>query len=166
MVSSCKYDYIFGSNGTQTPLRYGLNYRNYYLVTNGSITIKLFNPHSTKYLYPEKDYANFEFSSPVNPWDVQPNYKSDFDKIKPLEVTLTEGDIIYIPAYWWYSIKFNDVSSFVSFKYRTYMNTVAISPHIVLFFLQQSNIKRERVKVVTKEDINTDKIKQEELENK
>lgn len=147
MVSSCKYDYMFGSNNTKTPLRYNVNYRNYYLVTNGSITIKLFNPNSTKYLYPEKDYANFEFISPVNPWDVQREYKNDFDKIKPLEVTLNEGDIIYIPAYWWYSIQFKEVSSIVAFKYRTYMNTLAILPHIVLYFLQQSNIKRESVKI-------------------
>jgi len=148
MVSSCKYDYLFGSNETQTPLRHNLNYRNYYMVTNGSITIKLFNPNSSKYLYPEKDYANFEFISPVNPWEVQDTYKQDFDKIKPLEVTLNEGDIIYIPAYWWYSIRFNEVSSIVAFKYRTYMNSMAIIPHIVLFFLQQSNIKRETVKTV------------------
>ena len=151
MVSSCKYDYIFGSNNTQTPLRYSLNYRNYYLVTNGNITIKLFNPKSTKYLYPKKDYTNFEFISPVNTWNVQDTYKSDFDKIKPLEVSLKEGDIIYIPAFWWYSIQFNDVSSIVMFKYRTYMNTIAISPHILMYFLQQSNVKRERVKVVENE---------------
>ena len=153
MVSSCKYDYMFGSNNTKTPLRYNVNYRNYYLVTNGSITIKLFNPNSTKYLYPEKDYANFEFISSVNPWNVQSEYKNDFDKIKPLEVTLHEGDIIYIPAYWWYSIQFNEVSSIVAFKYRTYMNTIAILPHIVLYFLQQSNIKRETVKVHKEQNI-------------
>lgn len=155
MVSSCKYDYMFGSNNTKTPLRYNVNYRNYYLVTNGSITIKLFNPNSTKYLYPEKDYANFEFISPVNSWDVQNEYKNDFDKIKPLEVTLHEGDIIYIPAYWWYSIQFKEVSSIVAFKYRTYMNTLAILPHIVLYFLQQSNIKRESVKIHKEQNISS-----------
>lgn len=151
MVSSCKYDLLFGSNHTQTPLRYNLNYRNYYMVTSGSVRIKLFNPNSTKYLSAKKDYANFEFISPVNPWDVQSVYENEFNKIKPLEVTLQEGDIIYIPAYWWYSIQFDNVSSIVVYKYRTYMNTLSIAPHIVLYFLQQSNIKRESVKTHSKD---------------
>ena len=30
----------------------------------------------------------------------------DFDKVKVLDVELNEGGIIYIPAYWWYSIKY------------------------------------------------------------
>lgn len=151
MVSSCKYDLLFGSDQTKTPLRHNLNYRNYFMVTNGSITVKLFNPASSKYLYPEKDYTNFEFISPVNPWNVQPTYANDFQKIKPLEVTLNEGDILYIPAYWWYSMKFNGVSSVNAFYYRTYMNTLAISPHVVLYFLQQSNVKRESIKTHNEE---------------
>ena len=31
----------------------------------------------------------------------------------------------------------------VPFKYRTYMNTLAISPHICMCFLQQSNVQRK-----------------------
>ena len=60
-----------------------------------------------------------------------------------MEVTLQEGDIIYIPAYWWYSIKFDNVGSLCEFKYRTYMNTLAISHHICLCFLQRSNVQRK-----------------------
>ena len=82
MVSSCKYDLLIGSKGTVTPLRYSMNYRNYFLVTSGTVTIKLLNPDSSKYLYEKKDYEHFEFSSKVNPWNVQHRYKGDFDKIK------------------------------------------------------------------------------------
>ena len=96
-----------GSIGSKTPLRYNLNYRNFYYVTSGKINIKLIPPHSSKYLYPIKDYDNFEFRSPINPWDVQHQYKADFDKVKCLEIKLKPGFIFYIPAYWWYSIKFN-----------------------------------------------------------
>ena len=66
-----------------------------------------------------KDYENFEFLSPVNPWDVQDQFKADFDKLKTLEVTLNKGQIIFIPAYWWYSIWFQENTSIVSFKYKT-----------------------------------------------
>ena len=143
MVSSCQYDLLMGGNGTTTPLRYSMNYRNYYLVTNGSITIKLFNPDSSKYLSEKKDYDHFEFTTSLNPWDVQEQYKADYNKVKSLTVTLKEGDIIYIPAYWWYSIKYNNVGSVCAFKYRTYMNTLAISHHIGLCLLQRSNVQRK-----------------------
>ena len=53
--------------------------------------------------------------------------------------------MIYIPAYWWYSIKFNTISSIAVFQYRTYMNTLAIMPDIMMSFLQSQNIKRESI---------------------
>ena len=65
-------------------------------------------------------YDNFEFRSPVDVWDVQQEYKADFDKVKVLDVELNEGEIIYIPAYWWYSIKYEKLSSICCFKYRTF----------------------------------------------
>ena len=153
MVSSCNYDFLFGSKNTTTPLCYDLNYRNYYLVTNGSINIKLIAPQSSKYLYARKKYENLDFSSPVNPWNIQEEYKADFNKIKLLDVTLKPGDIIYIPAYWWYSFKYNSISSICAFKYRTYMNTIAISPQIILSLLQKTNIKRKTIKVKECTDI-------------
>ena len=49
---------------------------------------------------------------------------------------------MYIPAYWWYSLEFQDSkTSVISLKYRTYMNTVAILPHIFKSFLQKQNTR-------------------------
>ena len=42
------------------------------------------------------------------------NIKSDFNKLKTLEVTINKGQIIFIPAYWWYSVWFNDNSKFIN----------------------------------------------------
>ena len=164
LVSKCIYDLMTGSLGSKTPLRYGLNYRNYYYVTSGKINIKLIPPHSSKYLYPVKDYDNFEFRSPINVWDVQQEYKADFDKIKVLDVTLNKGEIIFIPAYWWYSIEYKKLSSVCTFKYRTFMNVLAISPELVLTMLQGQNIKRDIVKKVDsveKEEKTDEKDKEE-----
>ena len=86
MVSTCMYDIMMASTGTTTPLRYEVNYRNYFLVTQGRIKILLIPPKDTRYLYPINDYDILEFRSPVNPWKVQPEYQDDFDKIKTLEV--------------------------------------------------------------------------------
>lgn len=154
MVSNCNYDIMSGSANTCTPFRYEINYRNYYLLTEGSAQIKLAPPHSIKYLYPIYDYENFEFRSPVNPWSPQPKYVADFDKMKCLEFTLTPGKTLYIPAYWWYSIKLNKNTSFSCFNYRTYMNNVAVSPYIGMHALQIQNVKRNVVKKASIQELN------------
>jgi hypothetical protein len=132
-----------------------LNYRNYYMVTQGSIKIKLSPPKSSKYLYTVNDYENFEFKSDINPWKPQTKYKADFDKIKCLEIVLNPGKLLYIPAYWWYSFKFDDNTSVSCFKYRTYMNNIAISPKIFMYALQNQNVECKIVKKLDiKESIN------------
>ena len=144
MVSKCMYDIFMASTNTVTPLRYDMNYRNYLLVTQGSIRVMLIPPKDTRYLYPITDYDIFEFRSPVNPWKVQPKYQDDFDKIKTLEVELYQGFAMFIPAYWWYSIKFvGTETSVCSFKYRTYMSTLSIAPQIAMSTLQHMNTKRD-----------------------
>lgn len=142
LVSICKYDFMSGSEESHTPLRYNISHRNYYLVTGGEVNIKLIPPSNGKYLQKETDYDIFEFSSPINPWDVQEKYKPEFDKVKVLDLNLKKGQIIQIPPYWWYSIQYKKVSSICVFKYRTYMSTVSILPKLLLGLLQQQNIKR------------------------
>jgi hypothetical protein len=105
-------------------------------------------------LYPIYDYENFEFKSPVDPWSPQPKYKADFDKLKCLEFTLVPGKTLFIPAYWWYSIKFSNNTSISCFNYRTYMNNVAVMPYIGMHALQIQNVKRNVVKKVSVDEIN------------
>ena len=147
LVAACQYDFIMGSKDIKTPLRYEVNYRTYFLITEGDgMRVKLFPPKSAKYLYPHKDYELMEFRSPVDPWNIQESYKTDFDKIKGLELTVKKGQVIFVPAYWWYSFTFNDPkTSICVFKYRTYMNIVAILPHYGLKFLQNQNITRKNI---------------------
>ena len=143
MVSSCNYDILFGSLNVETPLRYEVNYRNYFVLTHGKAVIRLLVPKSKKYLYPINDYDNFEFVSPVNPWNVQDEYRADFNKLRTIDVNLISGQMIHIPAYWWYSIKYVKSNTTICvFKYKTYMNTLAISNHLVMRLLQKQNTKR------------------------
>jgi hypothetical protein len=162
LVSNCNYDIMMGSDGVTTPLRYEINYRNYFLVTQGSLKVKLAPPKSGRYLYPVKDYENLEFRAQVNPWNPQAKFRADFDKVKCLEIVLTPGKFLFIPAYWWYSFKFAENTSVSSFKYRTYMNNIAISPHIFMYALQNQNVERKTAKQI---DIKT--LQQKEVvENK
>ena len=150
MVSNCNYDILCGSKDSVTPFRYKVNYRNYFMVTQGSVQIKLASPQSVKYLYPEYDYENFEFKSPINVWKPQPKYSADYDKIKFLEFTLLPGKTFFLPSYWWYSIKLNDNNTTVAMlNYRTYMNNLAVSPYFALHALQLLNVKRNVAKVNT-----------------
>jgi hypothetical protein len=156
LVSNCNYDILLGSENVKTPFRYEINYRNYFLVTQGSISIKLSPPKSSKYLYPIKDYENLEFRSPINPWEPQNNYKADFDKIKCLEVILKPGKILFIPPYWWYSFKFSNNTSVSCLRYRTYMNNIAITPSILMYALQNQNVERKIVKIANNNETNTE----------
>lgn len=146
MLSNCNYDIMIASNGCCTPFRYEINYRNFFILTQGSAQIKLACPQNIKYLYPDYDYENFEFRSPVNPWNPQAKYSADFDKMKCLEFTLVPGKTLFIPAFWWYSIKFNKDTSISCFRYRTYMNNIAITPYVFLHALQLQNVKRNSSK--------------------
>ena len=146
LVSNCIYDVLFGSANVETPFRYEINYRNYFMVTQGSIKIKLSPPKSSRYLYPVNDYENLEFRSPICPWSPQTKYKADFSKIKCLDIVLTPGRFLFIPAYWWYSFKFADNTSVSCFKYRTYMNNIAICPNLFMYALQNQNVERKLVK--------------------
>ena len=161
MVSNCNYDFNIASKGVRTPFKYEVNYRNYFYVTEGSIKIKLAPPRSVKYLSEVKDYDNFEFRSPVNPWNVQEQYKMDFDKIKCLEINLSKEQIIFIPAFWWYSIEYGEKTSLSVFKYRTYMNTISILPKLIIRFLQSQNVKRNTIpqikNVIHSDNINENK---------
>ena len=141
LVSKCSYDLWSGSVGTHTPLRYDLYYRNFLYLTQGHVVLKLIPPHSSKYLYVVKDYEHGEYRSPINPWNIQHPYQAEFDKVKVLDIELQPGRMIYIPAYWWYSIEYKKMSSICNFRYRTYMNTLAVLPQLMMGLLQRQNIK-------------------------
>ena len=149
LVSKCEYDFLSGSDGSYTPLRFSINHRNYFYVTSGRVDIKLIPPYNKRYLFVEKDYDNYEFRSPVDPWDVQEKYKRDYDKVKSLDVTIDAGTIVVIPPYWFYSIKFMGIPSVCSMSYQTIMNTLAILPEIGMTVLQGQNIKHNIVNKLT-----------------
>ena len=87
-----------------------------------------------------KDYERLEFRSRLNPYNSE--NKDKLDKVKFLNITLKQGDIIYIPFKWFYTIKFNDENTLVcSSKYKVLMNTLAIIPEIFHKFLYTQNLK-------------------------
>jgi hypothetical protein len=160
------YDIIFGTENVKTPLKYENSYRNYILSTEGLVTIRLIPPKYNKYCNIEIDYENLEHRSEINVWDTQEKYKIIMKKIKYLDVELPIGKILYIPAYWLYSVKFNKNSSLLLLKYRTYMNVITISPTLAMNWLQNQNIKTNYLKKMELESMVSEKKVEEKVEEK
>lgn len=153
MVASCCYDYMVGSVGARTPLRHEVANRTYLIALAGKANIKLAPPKTARYLYPVKDYCNYEFRSPINPWDPQPQYQGDFDKVKCLDVALEPGSAFFLPAQWWYSVEFSEPGTQLAVcRYTTYMSTVATAPHLLLWALQTQNVKHRIAANIVVED--------------
>tara|TARA_B100000424_G_scaffold216095_1_gene174086 strand:+ start:1664 stop:2527 length:864 start_codon:yes stop_codon:yes gene_type:complete len=147
-TSSIEYDLILGSVNSYTSLSYNLNCRNYYSVLTGSIEVTLCPPKDYKYLYVNKDYENFKFSSMVDILNPQNEYKNEFEKVKMLRVILQPNRLLQIPAYWFFSIKILESNTLISnFKYTTYINSLAMTPELCMKFLQNNNIKENLAKV-------------------
>ena len=147
-TSSIEYDIILGSINSYTPLSYSLNCRNYLSVLTGSIEVTLCPPKDYKYLYVNKDYDNFKFTSSIDVENPQDEYKNEFDKVKFMKVILQPNKLLQIPAYWFFSIKILESNTLISnFKYTTYMNSLAMAPDLFIKFLQNNNIKRNLAKV-------------------
>jgi hypothetical protein len=149
-----KYDYITGSAKTCTPLRYHYDYRHYYVVASGKITVKMTPWKSCKYLHPINDYDNYEFRSTFNTWETP---TPEMEKVRFLEYVVEKGSVLYIPPYWWYSIQFSDDTSIYAITYNSLMNVVAYVPQWFLYFIQQQNIYKKVAK--TKETRQEDSTK-------
>ena len=138
-----KYDYMSGSAKTCSPLKYHFDYRHYYIVTSGKITVKMSPWKSCKYLHPIKDYDTYEFRSTHNCWE---NPTPDMEKVRFLEYVVEKGSVLYIPPYWWYSIQFAENTSLYAITYNSLMNVVAYAPQWFLYFIQQQNIYKKVAK--------------------
>lgn len=70
-----------------------------------------------------KNYKDYEFSSPLNVWKPQDAYMGGYQKMKFLEFVVRPGNILYVPPFWHYSIQFKKDQQFVHvFNYGSLMN--------------------------------------------
>lgn len=145
-----KYDFLMGSSNAYTPLRYHTDYRRFISTQSGKITIKMTPWKSSKHLYPINDYENYEFRSQINVWSPQKKYKNEVSKLKFLEFDIMPGFMLYIPPYWWYSIKFSGESDTLvaGFTYNTIMNCITNLPKWSLYYMQQHNTKTRIAKTI------------------
>lgn len=134
-----KYDLLIGSAGCVTPIRYHTDYRRFYVVTSGKISVKMASWRSRKYLHPIIDYDNYEFFSKANVWTPQStmtiNETNDLNKIKFLDFEMHTGYVLYIPSYWWYSVKLHEGAEVISVSYQTLVNVLSNVSDISQYYL-------------------------------
>ena len=118
------YDLLLGSAGVTTPLSYHTFERRYIYITGGKFTVKMTPWRSTKYMAINKNYRDYEFSSPLNVWN--PN-DAGYSKMKFIEFNVEEGQVVYIPPFWHYSLKLTGEDDHVAhvFDYSSPMNILS-----------------------------------------
>ena len=132
------YDIIYGNKGVYTDLRCSINGRNYFAVVEGYVELKLCTPRCGDFLTEGTGNAT---KSSVNIWEPTENDKTTLKECDTILIPLNKGSIIHIPAYWWYSFKFPEVSCIISFSYSTYMNTISQVPAKIQQVLQKNKIE-------------------------
>jgi hypothetical protein len=148
---TCKiiYDLLLASKNTYSFLKSSFYCRNFFLVNEGSVEVTLCTPNNFKYLHTNFDHQNFENISKIDIYNIEDIYKKDFSKVKLLRVILNKNQLLQIPPYWYYSIKFTeDNTELLSFKYSTFMNMISNAPKLFLKFLQDKNIKKILTKTI------------------
>jgi hypothetical protein len=137
-----KYDLLIGSVNCVTPIRFHTDYRRFYIVTSGKISVKMASWRSRKYLHQIIDYDNYEFFSKMNVWtsetgisETPESQNNDLNKIKFLEFDVHTGYVLYIPPYWWYSIKLHQDAEIVSVSYQTLVNVMSNISDISQYYL-------------------------------
>jgi hypothetical protein len=122
-----RYDLLLGSAGVTTPLSYHTFERRYIYITGGKYVVKMTPWRSTKYMVLNKNYRDYEFSSPLNVWKPQQAYDAGYSKMKFLEFNIEAGQVLYIPPFWHYSLKMVGTDDHVAhvFDYSSPMNILS-----------------------------------------
>ena len=136
-----KYDYVFGSTGVYTPYRYHTHSRMFIVPITGRVRVRLAPWKMGKYLWPTKDYETYEFRSSVDPY----SKTEDAGKIRSIDVDVLPGQVLFVPQYWWYSVKLTKDTTVGTFVYNTAINALANGWDWAKYFLQQNNITRRIV---------------------
>jgi len=134
-VIQTKYDILSGSNNCTTPFRYHTNERTFFIVVSGSVTVQLTPWKSRKIIKENRDYNNYEFWSPMKP--------DAINTIPILTCIVPVGQILYLPPYWWYSVRFSKDTILFSVNYNSAANIASNIPAIFRYYLQFHNTSKK-----------------------
>jgi hypothetical protein len=120
------YDLLFGSKNAVTPLMYHFYNERFLMVASGKIRVKMTPWKSKRYLDINKNIETLDFTASINLWNPSLQDKTSAEKIKCLEFDIQTGYIVYIPAYWFYTIQYLEENTLVpSITYNTATHYIA-----------------------------------------
>ena len=142
---SSKYDLLYGSKkACTTTTMYYESHNFLYLPsdTNNSFVRVRMTPYKSRTFFDvNSDYVNYEFWTDFNLFD------DNHTEVKSIDFLLQREQVLFIPAYWFYSIEFQEKESEVClFRYTTYPNLFANAKHTCLYLMQQQNIEEQWLK--------------------
>jgi hypothetical protein len=128
-----EYDVLMGSKGACTPLRYHTAYRKFIVTRgggvfggDGNLVVKMTPWKSRKRMEWIRDDLGMETVSTMAAFGGREEQKEEWSRVRFLEFIVPEGQVLYIPPYWWYSIQFPGPTVFAySFTYWSTMNWLA-----------------------------------------
>ena len=149
-VCVMNYDILIGSTNSYTNLVMEYSFRNFLYINSGSIEVTLTPSLYEKYLYSKKNDEAMNKISDINIYNIDEKHKNNYNKIKFLQIKVSANQILFIPNYWYYSIKLLEDNTLVSlYKYKTYANCLSLMPEYLLQYLQKHNIKNNYVNKAT-----------------
>lgn len=127
------YDLLMGAPGSATPLRYEINQRTFFMVTEGVAYIRLLHPAVAAAEFrpneePDCDNRLMEYRSVANLWSSRTSRR-----IPCIHLTIKTGQTLYIPPFWWYTIQFvqGTGTRLLRFSYRSIINSLVLAPYFI-----------------------------------
>ena len=143
-----EYDILMGSQKAVFPLRYHTHDRIFLCVLSGKLSVKM-TPWKSRSGFAGgaaaivRDYENYEFWVRENPWGSGGPGGGGGLQTTYLDFMVLAGQTLFVPAYWFYSIRFEDADTVVAqIKYNSPVNMLANARDIGRWYLQQKNIVR------------------------
>lgn len=132
------YDILAGSVHATTYLQHYIYTRNFLFITSGKVRIRFVNPKYKHVFTPDYDYSNYIFKYKENIWTSKENTK--WSKYVFREIEAQEGDVIFIPPFWLYSIEYvKQDTCGVLLQYQQMMNIFSNVKEHMLHMFQKSN---------------------------
>ena len=158
MTVQTRYDVMLGARGAHTPLRWSADLRRFLVVCAGAVSVKMTPFKSAAHLHEVRDYATLEFRSEVDVWDPQERFAGDAARVKFLEFDLAAGSALYVPPYWWYSVRYagGEDSLLLGYAYNTLLNRVANAGDLVRCALQRHNTDVRASRLARADDADSD----------
>lgn len=125
-------DMIVSDKGFKTSLESNYNFRNFFHCNEGIVKVNLISPIHSDKIEHHFDYERYRNVSSESILDTH---------MKTIELTLTEGDVLYVPSFWWYSFEFNERTILMKYQYRSVMNILSHLP----FYLHSIVAKQKRM---------------------